>query len=152
MKYVIDSNILINMKHFYPEVFKSLWDKMNDLVTTNEMISVKEAYNEITARNDFITEWADIHKKIFSIPEAEEYATITEIMTRHKELVRNDSVSGGKAVADPFLIAKAKATNSILVTNETFIVNAHKIPNVCQEYNVKVMNLKEFMINEGWQF
>ena len=73
-------------------------------------------------------------------------------MSRHKELVRNGSISGGKAVADPFLIAKAKATNSILITNETFIVNAHKIPNICLEYGIQYMNLEEFMINEGWQF
>jgi hypothetical protein len=152
MKYVIDSNILIDMKHFYPDIFKSLWDKMNKLVNENELISVKEAYNEISARNDFISDWAEIHKEIFPIPEAEEYATITEIMSHHKELVKNGSISGGKAVADPFLVAKAKATNAILITNETFIVNAHKIPNVCQEYDVKFMNLKEFMNNEGWQF
>lgn len=152
MKYVIDSSILIEMKNYYPEIFPTLWGKMNELISANEMISVKEAYNELTARNDFISEWVVANEQIFEEPEAEEYETVIEIMEKHKELVRNDSISGGRAVADPFLIAKARAKNSILITNETFTPNAHKIPNVCAEYKVQVKNLKEFMIDEGWQF
>ena len=152
MKYVIDSNILIDMKHFYPQIFPSLWNKMNELIADNEMISVKEAFNELTSRNDFISRWAEENEQIFAVPNADEFSTVTEIMTKHKELVRNESISGGRAVADPFLIAKAKAMNSILISNETFTPNAHKIPNVCKEYNITVMNLEEFMTNEGWNF
>jgi hypothetical protein len=152
MKYVIDSNILIDMKHFYPKIFRSLWNKMDELIASNEMISVKEAYNELTSRNDFISKWAEENESIFIAPNAEEYTTITEIMTKHKELVRNESIGSGRAVADPFLIAKAKALNSILITNETHVPNAHKIPNVCDEYKITVMNLEEFMTNEGWRF
>ena len=152
MKYVIDSNILIDMKHFYPQIFTSFWNKMNELIASNEMISVKEAYNELTSRNDFISKWAEENELIFATPNADEYTTVTEIMTKHKELVKNESINGGRAVADPFLIAKAKATNSILITNETLTPNAHKIPNICDEYKIRVMNLEEFMSNEGWQF
>jgi hypothetical protein len=142
MKYVIDSNILIDMKHFYPRIFPALWNKMNVLV----------ASNELTSRNDFISEWAEENETIFVTPNADEFITVTEIMSKHRELVKNDSISGGRAVADPFLIAKAKATKSILITNETFTPNAHKIPNVCKEYDITVMNLEEFMVNEEWQF
>jgi len=125
---------------------------MDELVVLNEMMSVKEVYNEIAGRNDFISIWAEKNKNIFATPEAAEYPIITEIMLKHKELVKYESITSGKAAADPFLIAKAKVTGSILITNETFIPNAHKIPNVCKEYNIKCINLKEFMVEEKWRF
>ena len=55
MKYVIDSSILIDMKFFYPQIFPFLWEKMTELIASNELISVKEAYNEIAGRDDFIS-------------------------------------------------------------------------------------------------
>ena len=73
-------------------------------------------------------------------------------MAKHKELVKNDSIAGGRPVADPFLIAKAKAKNSILITNETYTPNAHKIPNICDELHVRYMSLEQFMSNECWEF
>jgi hypothetical protein len=152
MKYVIDSNILIDMKHFYPKVFPNLWIKMNELINNNEIISVKEALNELTARNDFISEWATSNEVIFKEPEKEEYQIIKEILAKHKELLRNEVIASGRAIADPFLIAKAKKENATLITNETLTPNAHKIPNICQEYEVSFFNLEDFMLNEGWQF
>lgn len=152
MKYVIDSSAIIDMKHFYPNIFPSIWKKINELVKNIEIISVKEAYHEITGRADFLSEWAKENESIFEIPTEDEYKTVSYIMSKHKELVRNDSISGGRHVADPFLIAKAFSKNLILITNETFTPNGHKIPNVCKELNVKYLSLEEFMTNEGWEF
>lgn len=152
MKYVIDSSVIIDMKHYYPDIFKELWDKFNILVSSEEIISVREAYNEITGREDFLSDWAEKNKEIFYEPEGEEYTKVTEILTNHKELVKKDSLVGGKPVADPFLIAKAYSKKLILLTNETYTKNAHKIPNVCEEYGIQTMNLKEFMMNENWAF
>ena len=152
MKYVIDSSVIIDMKHYYPEIFLSLWSKFNVLVESKEIISVKEAFNEITGRDDFLSKWAEENEELFETPGSDEYKIISEIMKKHKELVRNESILSGKPVADPFLIAKAYSKKLILLTNETYIKNAHKIPNVCEEYDIKVMNLKKFMLNEKWEF
>lgn len=152
MKYVIDSSVLIDMKHFYPRIFPSLWVKINELVKAKNLISVREAYNEIIERDDFLSEWAKENEQIFDNPSSEEYKTISDIMAKHKELVKNDSIRGGKPVADPFLIAKAFYHKSILITNESLTPNAHKIPNICKELDVNYMNLEKFMINEGWEF
>lgn len=73
-------------------------------------------------------------------------------MSKHKKIIRLTNFSGGTPVADPFIIAKAKVYNLVVVTQEVFRENAHKIPNICIEHNVKYMTLEEFMLNEGWVF
>ncbi|MFH1068970.1 MAG: DUF4411 family protein, partial [Candidatus Glassbacteria bacterium] len=67
-------------------------------------------------------------------------------------MIRNKERLSGKPVADPFVIAKAKINNCIVVTNEHFKPNAATIPNVCHHFRVKCMNLEAFMESEGWTF
>jgi hypothetical protein len=65
--------------------------------------------------------------------------------------------------ADPFLIASARSFNAILVTNEGTrfkndseqvnfkgrpMTSEPKIPDVCNHFNVKYMNIFEFLRNE----
>jgi hypothetical protein len=35
---------------------------------------------------------------------------------------------------------------------ETLKLNAAKIPNICQHFNVKCLSLEQFMEKEGWTF
>ena len=42
------------------------------------------------------------------------------------------SFNAGTPVADPFIIAKAKANGLSVVTQEVYRENAHKIPNICR--------------------
>lgn len=152
MKYVLDSSALIDLKHHYPEIFPSLWNKLSELAENGNIISVKEAYNEVSGRGDFISEWAEKYSTIFETPNQEEIEIVTGILSKHPELIKKESFSSGRPVADPFLIAKASVNNLILVTNETYIPNAHKIPNICAEYGVHYINLKGFMEKEEWKF
>jgi len=152
MKYLFDAGPLIGLKHYYSQVFKSLWSKFDNLVKNGSLISVSEVYNELIKSNDFISSWANKHKEIFHKPTAEEMILVTKILGKHKELIKKKNIVGGKPVADPFLIAKAKSENLILVTTEIYKTNAHSIPNICDELDVEYMNLQEFMLNENWEF
>ena len=58
----------------------------------------------------------------------------------------------GRPCADPFIIAKAKVLNGIVVTLEEIKPNAAKIPNVCAGLNIKCINLETFMMQQGWKF
>jgi len=42
--------------------------------------------------------------------------------------------------------------NGCVVTQEAKRINAARIPNVCEHFNVNCMNLEEFMQQENWQF
>ena len=58
----------------------------------------------------------------------------------------------GGAFADPFIIAKAKINNAILVTQEQYKDNATKIPNICKYFNIECFDLEGFLKNENWEF
>lgn len=58
----------------------------------------------------------------------------------------------GRPVADPFVIAKAKIIDGTVVTNEANRPNGAKIPNICERFNVKCVDLEKFMEIEKWSF
>lgn len=152
MKYIFDSGPFIDCRYYFPNIFKTYWRNLNQLAHDKNILSVKEVYNEILRGSDIISEWADKNKEIFEKPTSDEFSIVSEILSKHRELIRAMNISGGTPVADPFIIAKAKVNNLIVVTQETYRENAHKIPNICEELGVEYMSLQKFMNKEGWEF
>ncbi len=132
MKYVFDSGPFIDCRYYFPSVFKSYWNKLNQLAQNREIISVREVYNEILQGSDIISEWVNQNENIFEPPTEEEFNIVKDILSKHKELIRLMSFNAGTPVADPFIIAKAKANGLSVVTQEVYRENAHKIPNICR--------------------
>lgn len=54
--------------------------------------------------------------------------------------------------ADPFVIARAMAEGKTVVTMEQLKPNAVKIPNICNHFKVRWLNLEGFMEEQGWSF
>jgi hypothetical protein len=102
--------------------------------------------------NDEAKAIADKYKFIFRTPSLEEQAYVSEILWKHKELIRFKNITSGLPVADPFVIALAICNKSILIASELHKANSHNIPNICNEYNIKCISLKEFFQIEGWKF
>lgn len=152
MSYLIDSSSLINFKYYYEEIFSSFWQSLEELIETNELFSVREVLNEISKQDDKVVDWSKKHKQIFLIPDEEELKLVSDILSKHKELIKKKNILSGEPDADPFLIAVAKNRNFKLITEEKYTPNAHKIPNVCEELEIKWITLKEFMIERGWNF
>ena len=155
--YVFDTNSLIVLfTNFYADRFPSLWQKFDALVTDARIISVREVYNEITAyhADTRLVKWTKDHRQFFAEPSVEELVFVNKIFTiKHFQmLIRQKEMLNGKPVADPFVIAKAENTKSIVVTQEGFTKNAARIPNVCGHFGISWMNLEGFMEREGWQF
>ena len=152
MRYVFDSGPLINLKFYYSSVFTTFWDNFNLLILNNEIISPREVYNEISYRGDFVSQWADNNKNIFKDPTLEEINVVRRILNEHKELIKIGNITGGKPVADPFVIAQGYCRGLIVVSTEYYTPNAHKVPNICSKLSVQHMNFSEFMENEGRSF
>jgi hypothetical protein len=151
-KYVFDTGPIIDFKHYYEEIFVTLWDRFEDLISKNKIISSIEVYRELKKRDDEASKIADKYKHIFLKPDMKEQEYVKEILKKHKELIRFKSIAGSAPVADPFIIAQAKCYNATLITNETLKPNAHNIPNICVEYKISYINLKEFFKEEKWKF
>lgn len=73
-------------------------------------------------------------------------------VSHFQQLISAAAQLKGKPVADPFLVASAKVNAAVLVTEEQFKPNAAKIPNVCEHFSVKYMNLEQMMEAENLQF
>ncbi len=156
MKYVFDSDSLIDLfRHYYPERFPTLWEKFDALVSGGKLISVREVFNEIGSSEDSLANWAKEQKNtLFLESTVEELQFVGEIFqVRHfQAMIRKQERLKGKAVADPFVIARAKISGAHVVTQEKNTENAAKIPNVCDHFGIRWINLEGFMKEENWTF
>jgi len=156
MKYVFDSDSLINLfRHYYPERFPTLWEKFDALVSGGKLVSVKEVFNEIGLRKDSLGTWAKEQKNILFLESTvEELKFVSEIfqVQHFQAIIRKQERLKGKPVADPFVIARAKISGACVVTQEKKTENAAKIPNVCDHFGIRWINLEGFMKEENWTF
>ena len=154
-KYVFDTGIFINLfHHYYTEAFPSLWDKFNRLIEQESILSVDEVFNEIMQGEDHLQKWAKKNRAIFKAPTIPEFKFIRKIfeIDRFQQNIRTKERLKGKAVADPFVIARAKMLNSNVVTTEKKKENAAKIPNICEHFSIPCLSMEEFMEKENWRF
>lgn len=155
--YVFDNNTLSAIfRHYYVDRFPSFWNKFNQYIEDKKIISVKEVRRELEELNraDSLQNWIKLHTDFFEDPNLEELKFITEIYKiQHfqQNLERKKLIKGG-AFADPFLIAKAKIKNYILVTQEKEQPHAVKIPNICKNFDINCIDLEGFLIKENWSF
>jgi len=165
MIYVFDTSSIRSLQHFYPRVFRSIWDRLDELADRQELRSTREVFNELErqAVSDEVLNWAKLRKKIFATPAGPELEFVAEIFrVKHFQgLIGTQQRLKGTPVADPFVIACAKVHGGTVVTEEgwqrgrvplTQKPNAAKIPNVCAHFGIPCIDLEEFMHRQGWSF
>lgn len=165
MSYVFDTSSIRSLQHFYPRVFKSIWDGLDDLVTRQELISTREVFNELErqAVSEEVMKWVKANKALFTTPTGHELLFVAEIfkIKHFQGLIGAQQRLKGTPVADPFVIACARINQATVVTEEgwqrggkplTLKPNAAKIPNVCAHFKIPCIDLEEFMHQQGWAF
>ncbi len=156
MIYVFDTSSFVVLKNYYPNTFPTLWEQLNDLVDTGNIISVREVRTELGNRSDsdVVDQWANNHKSIFLTPSPAEMQFVQQIFAiqHFQALIGRQAILKGTPIADPFVIAAAAIQVGTVVTEEKFKPNAAKIPNVCQHFGINCINLEEFMSQENWSF
>jgi len=151
-KYIFDSGPFIDLKNYPDDVFTSLWNNFTAMIKNGEIVSSSEVLRELEDYDDEIAKWAKANKRVFIKPTLEEQTEVQKILAKHPDLVKQEAILTGKPYADPFVIAQAISHNCVLVHNEKFKPNAHKIPNVCKAYGVAETSLFEFFRTEKWKF
>lgn len=156
MTYIFDTGSISKLKHYYPNVFKSIWLGLDGLVASGDLISTREVWNELQlgVPNPNVQAWIQANKHIFQVPQAAELQVVAQILAipHFQALIGTKQQLNGTPVADPFVIALAKIQNGTVVTEEELKPNAAKVPNVCQHFKVPCMNLEQFMQVQGWSF
>jgi predicted nucleic acid-binding protein len=153
--YLFDTNIFYALSHFYPDNFHSLWIKINSLVSSGELISVKEVYREIKKNcpEEHIELWVKSNKEIFIIPTEKELKLVANMMTieENRNLIKKNNILKGLPVADPFILAVAKIRNAIVVTQEADKSGA-RIPNICKKNEIECISLQKFFNKENVKY
>ena len=156
MIYVFDTSSFSPLKHFYPDVFVSMWTGLDDLYQAKQLVSTREVWNELERGNpdQHVNKWLKARKDIFLTPLPAETSFVAEIFSipHFCNLIGAKQRLNGTPVADPFVIACAKVLGGTLITEEQGKPNAPKIPNVCDHFGIPHMNLNEFMQQQGWSF
>ncbi len=154
--YIFDSNIFFTLGYYYPSRFPTIWARIDQLAEEGILQSVREVRNEIETNCPFehIEKWVENHHKIFLLPTEGEYETVAQIFQEEqfRGLVKHNNLIKGLPVADPFIVAAAKAYDAFVVTQESLKPGGARVPTLCQKLGVKCMNLENFLENENLQY
>ncbi len=154
--YVFDSGPLITLfRHYYLSRFPTLWQQFHTMVSDNLITSTREVWNELKGQEDMLARWCNNNRQVFVTPTSPELDVVREIFNvqHFQSIIEMRRRLEGRAVADPFVIARAKCLqDSYVVTSEKLRPNAAKIPNICNHFGVNYTDLEGFMVREGWEF
>lgn len=153
MRYCLDSSALIQgWNALYPPAsFPGLWARIEALVDAGEIVSSEEVRREIEAKDDVLLDWCKPRAGMFLPLSAEVQAAATSILAALPRLV---DARTGKSMADPFVVATAQVTETVLVTQERPTGRTHrpKIPEACNHAGVTWVSLLDVITAEGWVF
>ena len=157
MKYVFDNNSLTSIfKFYYFNNFPSFWKKFNPMVISKAIVSVREVRRELEDMNrwEYIKGWASNYPHFFESPKKEELEFTTQIykVKHFQQNIEKRNLVKGSPIADPFIVAKAKINDAVVVTEEKFSEHASKIPNICRHFKIEYVNLEGFLVKENWKF
>ncbi|MDH4129556.1 MAG: DUF4411 family protein [Spirochaetota bacterium] len=151
--YCIDTSAIIDpwRNRFPPDIFPSIWQEIDNLIINNQLKAPREVYNELENQDDEILEWAKNHKNnLFIDLDEYEQSLVIDILNKFPKLIDYNKT---KPDADPFIIALAKSKGYTVVTMERpGSFEYPKIPFVCKDYNVRCINILEFIRELGWSF
>ncbi|MBU2561557.1 MAG: DUF4411 family protein [Nanoarchaeota archaeon] len=158
--YVIDTCSLIALNRHNPlDVFPSVWNKLESLISRGQLVAPKEVLNELGHQDDMVAAWAKKQKKLFVEPTEKQIEIVKQVLAKYPGLVKIDR----QYDADPFVIAltveltKSKQqtlipVKRIVVTEEKLRGNKIRIPLICKDYDVECIDVIELFRTEGWKF
>lgn len=147
--YIFDKNVFITLGNYYPSRFPTIWTRIDELADNGTLRSVREVRREIESNCPFehIAEWVRQNHQVFMTPTVSEYAIVADIFSKkqYQGLVRRNNIIKGLPVADPFIVAAGKFYGAYVVTQESLKSGGARIPTLCQELQVKCIDLEDFL-------
>ena len=166
-EFIIDADTLITpYKIFYPfDMFPDFWDFIGQKMKSEEIKTLDLVYNEIARGNDSLRDWLLSIKGIKKIERKNNV-----IISNYGNILNYISTCGFYKIealnswstattADPWLIATALNHSYTVITfekpnqslNSKQKTKDVKIPDICNEFNVKCENLYYMMRQLGFK-
>jgi hypothetical protein len=136
-------------------VFPTLWSTISTRLRGRSLTSCIEVYYEIKKREDNLFAWVEERKGAFIEPNDD---TITQVLKVMEEFPNFGAQDGpATQAADPWLIAHAIETGSVVVTDERRakvikLSKPPKIPDVCDQMGVRWLPIVDFLSEIGIKF
>jgi Domain of unknown function (DUF4411) len=151
--YVFDTSSLIGawVRTYPPDSFPVVWDRMDGLAISGNLLVPEEVYEELKAQDDDLLAWVKQRSDAIVVPTSR--AVMLEaraILADHEGLTKSGT---GRGKADPFVIALARLKSRPVVTQEQGgSATKPRIPFVCRTRGIACMSMLEVIRAEGWRF
>lgn len=154
MKYLLDSNTLIEAKNRYYDmtVCPAYWAWIIHSNEHQNVSSIEMVADEIKKGNDELSAWVANNSHLFltesDVDTQHHFTTIVDILTAEAPKMKAGAFTEFLSGADPWLIAKAMSIGATVVTHEAFnpaITRKFTIPNLCKTLGVPYVNTFEML-------
>ena len=152
----LDSSIFIEAAKgpYGFDIAPGFWTSLDQMVEEGRIASSLEVYRELTVGEDDLEEWARHRRSsgLFLEPDAavqDRFRAVAEYVNNHYAA---NQASTFLDAADPWMIAHAAAYGGTVVTLETRVPDNSqkaKIPNVCDQFNVRSINTYQMLRELG---
>ena len=157
--YVIDTSALINMFRWYPpnrQFFRPIWDNVEKLILSRELIAPYEVYREIQHKSDELAHWSRQHKIMFIHPDQDQVLILQNVKKAYDQEYWKREANKTGAWADPWVVTLAiKIKNNPLFNSEVKVVTdenkikPNRIPTIAAQFGIDSLNVLEFLWEIG---
>ena len=147
MLYCVDTSGWLDgwQRHYPPDVFPTLWRKVEEQIDAKAIVSSEEVYRELSKKADDLHAWIMARKEMLILSEESIQVRVADLLAKYPRLV--DTLRN-RSQADPFVIATAVEKGAVVVTGEVGgTADRPRIPYVCQNEGVRCVSFLE-MIRE----
>lgn len=152
--YCLDANVLIQAKNsaYGFDIVPIFWRWLAGEFENGTIISTRSVYKEIVAGEDELAQWVKGRKPCFLMPDKitqQNYSQIASYVAMNYEPAHVNEFLAG---ADPWVIARSITNGLIVVTHEQKAgrgAKKVKIPNVCEQFDAKWIDLYTMMRRLG---
>lgn len=138
-------------RYYPPDVIPALWEQLDRLAGTGTIICPDEVLREIARKDDALHKWVKKRPRLFYPLDDPTQVAAAEVLAAFPKLV---DTRRNRSVADPFVVATGRLRFATVVTGEKAVGTAERprIPNVCAHFNVRSINMLDFIREQGWVF
>ena len=155
--YCFDTSSLVHawVRTYPPESFPGVWSKLDEAIDKGLILSPEDVRQELT-HPDGLRDWASTHDSMFRELDAEVQISLRDVVSFIKKRLKKQGLKmmPKDLKADPIVVALARVTKRTVVVQETRRgqQGRPKIPDLCDEFNVRCINLVEFIQDQKWKF
>lgn len=139
------------VRHYPPDVFPAIWTNMDAAAKAGEIVVIDEVVRELERKDDAIHEWVKQREAMIVTIDSPIQANVVQIMSKYPRLVDTKKNRSG---CDPWVIALAQSRNLTVVTAEkaTNNLTKPKIPDVCNDLNIRCVDVIGLFRSLGWRW